>query len=147
MTKCEFDGCKTIAIYNIKGEKKGRFCSKHKEPNMIDVKNKKCEFDGCQIEPTYNIKGEKKTRFCSKHKEKNMVNVKTKTCDFDGCETIPVYNIKGEKKEQREKKLVDYTKWVMKHSPTDNGVFSDVLYLFYDDYDATNQVWHTIIKL
>ena len=49
--------------------------------------------------------------------------------------------------EQREKKLVDYVKWAMKHSPTYNGVFSDVLYLFYDDYDTTSQLWDTLIKL
>ena len=35
----------------------------------------------------------------------------------------------------------------MKHSPTYNGVFSDVLYLFYDDYDTTSQLWDTLIKL
>ena len=27
---CDFDGCETIPVYNIKGEKKALFCLKHK---------------------------------------------------------------------------------------------------------------------
>jgi len=40
------------------------------------------------------------------------------------------------KLEQREKKLVEHVKWAMKHSPSDDGVFSNVLYLYYDEYDS-----------
>ena len=35
---CESDGCNSFPSYNYKGEKKRRFCVKHKEDNMIDVK-------------------------------------------------------------------------------------------------------------
>jgi hypothetical protein len=46
------------------------------------------------------------------------------------------------KQEQREKKLVEYTKWAIKHAPV---AMSDVLYLFYDGYDTQSQEWHTLI--
>ena len=39
--KCEFEGCKSQPFFDIEGGK-GRFCSKHKNDNMIDVKNKRC---------------------------------------------------------------------------------------------------------
>jgi uncharacterized membrane-anchored protein len=34
---CEIYSCMTRPIYNIIGEKKGRFCAEHKEPNMVDI--------------------------------------------------------------------------------------------------------------
>lgn len=46
------------------------------------------------------------------------------------------------KQEQREKKLVEYTKWSMKHVP---DTMSTVLYLFYDGYDTRAQEWHTLL--
>ena len=44
--------------------------------------------------------------------------------------------------EQREKKLLEYTKWAMKNPP---DMISNVLYLFYNDYDTKNQEWQTLI--
>jgi hypothetical protein len=35
--KCEFKDCKKQSTFNLEGEKVGRFCSKHKEVNMVDV--------------------------------------------------------------------------------------------------------------
>ena len=58
MGKCEQEGCKTRAYFNIKGEK-GRFCGKHKWTDMVNVKSKRCEEEGCYIEPTFGIKGGK----------------------------------------------------------------------------------------
>ena len=46
------------------------------------------------------------------------------------------------KQEQREKKLVEYTKWAMKHPPE---TISNVLYLFYDGHDTHSQEWHTLL--
>jgi hypothetical protein len=48
--------------------------------------------------------------------------------------------------EKREKKLIEYVKYAMKHSPVENGNLADALYLFYDEYDTTNQSWFTLIK-
>ena len=58
--------------------------------------------------------------------------------------------MKGQRKvklEQREKKLVEYVKYAMTRPPQEEGVFSNVLYLFYDEYDTTNQVWHKLVGL
>lgn len=47
--------------------------------------------------------------------------------------------------EKREKKLVEYIKYAMKHSPVENGNVADVLYLFYDEYDTTSQEWMKLV--
>ena len=47
--------------------------------------------------------------------------------------------------EQREKKLLEYVKWAMQHSPQEDGDISSVLYLFYDEYDTTKQPWMKLI--
>ena len=55
--------------------------------------------------------------------------------------------VKGQrivKLEQREKKLVEYIKYAMKHPPQDDGAFSNVLYLFYNEYDTTQQIWEIL---
>jgi hypothetical protein len=55
-------------------------------------------------------------------------------------------SLKGQRQviiEKREKKLIEYVKWAMKHPPQD---ISNVLYLFYDEYDTTNQPWLSLIK-
>jgi hypothetical protein len=95
MSNCH---CGKNAIYNFIGEKKGRFCFNHKEPNMINVKSKHCESDGCIVRPVYNNSGEKKGRFCFKHKEPSMIDVNNKICEIDECRIRANYNISGEKK-------------------------------------------------
>ena len=46
---CEEPGClNKFPIYAFRGEgKRGRFCSKHKHPGMINVVSKKCAQAGC----------------------------------------------------------------------------------------------------
>jgi hypothetical protein len=109
---CERDGCEVHPVYNMQGEKKGRFCSEHKEPGMVDVKSPTCEMDGCEVHPVYNMQEEKKGRFCKEHKEPGMVDVKNRSCERDGCEVQPWYNTQGEKKgrfckEHKEPGMVD----------------------------------------
>ena len=77
---CEHVGCNTIPTYNFSGQTKAKFCKQHKQPNMINVKDKTCEYVGCNTQPTYNLPGQTKARFCSEHKQPNMVNVKDKKC-------------------------------------------------------------------
>jgi hemerythrin len=55
--------------------------------------------------------------------------------------------IKGQRRvklEQREKILMEYVRYAMKHTPQEAGVFANVLYLFYDEHDVT---WHELIRL
>ena len=51
------------------------------------------------------------------------------------------------KLEQREKKMVEYIKYSILHPPQEDKVFANVLYLFYDEYDTTKQVWEKLIGL
>jgi hypothetical protein len=47
--------------------------------------------------------------------------------------------------EKREKKLIEYVKYAMKHSPVENGNLADALYLFYDEYDTNVQEWMKLV--
>ena len=80
--------CKKGATFNFIGESKGRFCSSHKLPEMVNVVSKVCEHQGCNIQPTFNFIGESKGRFCSSHKLPDMVNVKSKVCEVENCKAI-----------------------------------------------------------
>jgi hypothetical protein len=94
---CEMDGCNTRASFNLNKEKKGKFCSNHKELNMIDVVNKTCKMTNCNKQAVYNIAGEKKGKFCNEHKEITMINVLAIICKMNKCNKQAVYNIAGEK--------------------------------------------------
>ena len=55
--------------------------------------------------------------------------------------------MKGQRKikiEQREKKLIEYIRWSIKNS-LEYGIISNVLYLFYDEYNTTKQEWFKLI--
>ena len=96
MSVCEYSNCKTRPSFNLTGQTKGRFCAKHRLPEMVDVQHKTCESEGCRKRPNYNLAGETKGRFCVEHKEEKMVNVKSKTCESEGCRKLPSYNLAGE---------------------------------------------------
>ena len=56
--------------------------------------------------------------------------------------------VKGQrqvKAEQREKKLIEYVLWAMKHTPQENENMSEVLYLFYNGYNTQQQEWMKLI--
>ncbi len=65
---CTFEGCKTSARFNHLGETKGRFCSKHKEPGMIDIVHPHCKIEGCTTLASFNISGQSRGEYCSQHK-------------------------------------------------------------------------------
>ena len=90
---CEFEGCKILPTYNIPGSKFALYCSKHKEINMINVKDKVCEFEGCKIRPHYNIPGFSAI-YCVRHKTKKMVRNPTKRCESN-CNNIATHAIQG----------------------------------------------------
>ena len=94
---CNYPNCKTRPNFNVEGEKKALYCSKHKKDGMVDVKHKTCCEKGCKTRPSYNVEGEKKALYCAQHKKDGMVNVKSKTCCEKGCKTQPIYNVEGEK--------------------------------------------------
>jgi hypothetical protein len=93
MPLCEYDGCKTESSFNFKGMSR-KYCSKHKEHDMINVKDCTCIFDGC-IKPAYcNFIGLKEKLYCCQHKLDNMVNIKSKLCHYIGCNKQPIFNYK-----------------------------------------------------
>jgi glycogen debranching enzyme len=93
MVRCKYifkdeNKCGTTALYNYKDEKQGKYCSKHKKENMIDVISKRCKEQDCETRPSYNYKYEKTPQYCSKHKKENMIDVKNKRCK--NCNLIQV---------------------------------------------------------
>ena len=46
MPICEVNGCLTESSFNYKGLPR-KFCSKHKQLNMINVKDFICQYDNC----------------------------------------------------------------------------------------------------
>lgn len=102
---CLEENCTTEPNYNLPTEKIGKFCSKHKKDNMIDLKHKKCNYkdennNQCTLLPSYGIVGEKAIR-CVKHKEENMVLIRNDICKWKNgnevCITRASYNIEGKK--------------------------------------------------
>jgi hypothetical protein len=94
MSKC----FQTRPTFDIEGGK-GRFCSKHKTPDMINIKNnyqKRCEYQGCKSYSLYNLFGQK-AKFCSKHKTSEMINVISKLCEYEGCNIVSTFDIEGGK--------------------------------------------------
>ena len=104
--------CNKNACYNFPNIKKGKFCNIHKEPDMIDVKNKRCEHTGCMKQPIFNLKGCNIGKFCSIHKEAGMIDVKNKRCIILNCHTLVQYGYLFQEKTHcsRHKLPNQYTK-------------------------------------
>jgi hypothetical protein len=96
MPLCEYDGCKTESSFNFKGMPR-KYCSKHKEPDMLNVKDFICIFDCCFRPAYYNFIGLKNKLYCFQHKLDNMINVKNKLCQSISCNKQPLFNYKNQK--------------------------------------------------
>jgi len=59
----------------------------------------------------------------------------------------PLSGQKYQNIEKRERKLIEWVIYAMKNNPYDNGCMVNVLYLFYDDHDTHNPVWHSLIAV
>jgi hypothetical protein len=95
---CEFIGCGKQASYNNEFETAFKFCSLHKEPQMINLKAKKCRFPECNTIASFNNTYENVPIYCHTHKEPQMINVNFRACQSDQCKKRPFYNFKGEKR-------------------------------------------------
>ena len=92
MPRCRVKECPVkYANFNLPNEPKGMCCAKHKDENMIDIKNQKCL--SCDKRANYNLPDEKTGIYCYEHKLENMINIKEKTCIL--CDKIPSYNLPG----------------------------------------------------
>lgn len=65
---CAMEGCKVSARFNMPGEGKGKYCSKHKEPGMVDIVHPHCKVEGCNTLASFNISGHSRGEYCSAHK-------------------------------------------------------------------------------
>ena len=61
----EHSGCIKQPYFNVPDSETGRFCSKHDEEGMVDIKHKTCEQPGCMKHPYFNVLVSKAGRFCS----------------------------------------------------------------------------------
>ena len=93
--KCEHEGCKISASYNIDGER-GKFCEIHKTDGMLNTNSVKCQFKGCKVQPTFNLKG-LTAKFCVTHKTQEMIDVKSIKCIHPGCKKQPAFGNINEK--------------------------------------------------
>jgi hypothetical protein len=100
-SSCKKNICKTCgikALYNYENFSDGIYCNSHKEPGMIDVKNKKCKYEECTKRPNFNFEGENKGLYCNSHKEDGMVDITHKKCNYEECNKRPNFNFEGENK-------------------------------------------------
>lgn len=95
--KCADIDCNKTPLYNLKGLKP-KFCVKHKESTMIDVKHPRCVEPDCILRASFNLQGEKKPLYCSTHKKENMIDICNAMCLEPTCNTRPVYNFSSEKR-------------------------------------------------
>ena len=70
----------------------GLYCAEHKQPGMMNVKNKKCISPGCPKRPHFNQPGETGGLYCAEHKHPGMTDVTNKKCITSGCPKVPVFN-------------------------------------------------------
>lgn len=88
--------CGKRAVFNMIGEKKGKYCKQHKTEEMVDVVNIKCLHKDCKIQPVYNYPNENKGKYCSLHALDGMVDVRHDQCEI--CKNIRAnFGFVGEK--------------------------------------------------
>ncbi|CAM9375432.1 unnamed protein product [Ectocarpus sp. 12 AP-2014] len=80
---CSHPECTKSPYFGWHGES-AVSCVAHKEPGMVDVKNKRCEFEGCMKRRLFGFRGER-ARFCGAHRQEGMVDLKNKRCKWIGC--------------------------------------------------------------
>ena len=65
---CATEDCKTSARFNHLGEQKGKFCSRHKEPGMVDIVHPHCKIEGGNTLASFYMQGESRGEYCSQNK-------------------------------------------------------------------------------
>jgi hypothetical protein len=92
---CAEESCDKMPAFNFKGEKP-RFCTNHKETDMVNINKVMCVHEGCELTASFNLPGKTFGRFCSAHKAKDMINLKYTPCAKEGCGLKPYYNFRGQ---------------------------------------------------
>jgi hypothetical protein len=90
--RCREIGCQKQPIFNVAGILQGLYCAEHKQPGMVDVKNKRCE--QCQTKAWYGCPGLAPTR-CAQHRDINMIPHPRRKCEYDKCPETATYGVKS----------------------------------------------------
>ena len=91
--RCDHVGCTSLnPVFNIKGEKKGSFCSAHKSVGMVDVINKRCDHAGCNTSAWYGIPGNAPT-LCASHKKVGTMPNPRRLCGEKRCREVATHGI------------------------------------------------------
>eukprot|EP00903_Cladosiphon_okamuranus_P005352 g5347.t1 len=81
--RCAGPDCSKQPRFSMPGEK-GKYCSKHREPGMVDVLYTPCAAQGCKKHPHFgHIEGG--PRYCAQHRAEGMVDVKHRRCAVKSC--------------------------------------------------------------
>jgi len=108
INKCNV--CGITAVFNMKGKKNGIKCSQHKEPEMINVRNKCCTYKDCTTLAIFGFENDK-VLFCAKHKDPTMTYLHKKKCNYENCSKKPCYGIEDKNpifcKEHKTENMVD----------------------------------------
>ena len=89
------EGCGNLASFNLLGQKTGIYCSKHRDPNMIDITHTRCEYETCLYQALFGFEKDGKKKFCSEHSKDGMINLCSKKC-IDCKKKAPSFNWEGE---------------------------------------------------
>jgi len=87
---CQKKDCKKRPTFNYEGLS-AKYCSEHKEKNMIDVIHARCHEINCNKIPTFNYEG-LPANYCFEHKEVSMIDVAHARCQEKNCNKIPNFN-------------------------------------------------------
>ena len=97
MGRCQYQHCKTHAVYNVEGSSSAVFCKQHSKIGMVNVIHKLCLNDACTKQPSFGVAGSKTSMYCKQHAKAGMVNVLSKRCLDDSCTRRPSFNVEGHK--------------------------------------------------
>ena len=93
--KCQNDGCKLSAKFNVIGSENPLVCDKHQQEGMIHIRRTYCRY--CTNKAQYGY-SHGKPLVCKEHKKPDMGDVKHQRCQYPDCKTRPNYNFVGQNK-------------------------------------------------
>lgn len=97
---CSHPGCPVaVASFNYLDQYPGIFCSKHKEPGMINVRQRLCRHDDCCLLPTYGYPNTKTGLYCRIHRPSGTVNIHNQLkCRNRCCHKRAIFSTVGQTK-------------------------------------------------
>jgi len=104
-TRCIVANCTTYASYGDPVERLKLFCSEHRHPGTVDLKNRICMFpEGCSSRATYGSVGNStksagedqrsmhlESWFCASHRGPSDFKLFRRLCEAQNCKKIPAF--------------------------------------------------------